>query len=124
MNEGNAITWFEIPANDLDRASRFYETVLDRKLTRETMGAYEMAIFPFARPGVGGCVTKLAGFEPGASGNLVYLDAGAKLDPVLARVGAAGGSVVLPKTALPDDMGVFAHIIDSEGNRVGLHARQ
>jgi predicted enzyme related to lactoylglutathione lyase len=30
--------------------------------------------------------------------------------------------VVLDKTALPDGLGVFAHILDCEGNRVGLHA--
>ena len=36
----------------------------------------------------------------------------------------AGGKVALPKTALPEGLGFFAHIIDSEGNRVGLHALQ
>ena len=28
----DAINWFEIPVRDLNRAQRFYETVLDRKL--------------------------------------------------------------------------------------------
>ena len=57
-----------------------------------------------------------------ANGTLVYLNAGPSLDAWLARVPAAGGSVALPKVTLPDGMGCFAHIIDSEGNRVGLHA--
>jgi uncharacterized protein len=62
---------------------------------------------------------------PGASqsgGTLVYLNAGASLDSVLARVIAAGGQIALPRQALPPGMGFFAHIIDSDGNRVGLHA--
>lgn len=28
----------------------------------------------------------------------------------------------IPCTELPDGLGCFAHIIDTEGNRVGLHA--
>jgi predicted enzyme related to lactoylglutathione lyase len=39
-------------------------------------------------------------------------------------VQGAGGEIALPKTALPPGLGFFAHIIDSEGNRVGLHALQ
>lgn len=31
---GDAISWFEIPVRDLQRAQRFYETVLERKLLR------------------------------------------------------------------------------------------
>ena len=57
-----------------------------------------------------------------ANGTLVYLNAGPSLDAWLARVPAVGGSVALPKVTLPEGMGCFAHIIDSEGNRVGLHA--
>jgi uncharacterized protein len=53
---------------------------------------------------------------------VVYLNAGATIDPVLARVAKVGGAVATPKTALPPGMGFFAHITDSEGNRVGLHA--
>src|ERR1700757_2306393 len=40
----------------------------------------------------------------------------------LPRVPKAGGEVLLPRTALPDGMGYFAQIRDTEGNRVGLHA--
>ena len=53
---------------------------------------------------------------------MLYVNAGEELDPVLNRVVNAGGSITLPRTALPPGMGFYAHIIDSEGNRVGLHA--
>jgi predicted enzyme related to lactoylglutathione lyase len=37
-------------------------------------------------------------------------------------VARAAGQVVTPKVALPEGMGFFAHIADTEGNVVGLHA--
>jgi predicted enzyme related to lactoylglutathione lyase len=55
-------------------------------------------------------------------GTLVYLDASPSLDAALNRVLAQGGSVALPRTALPPGMGFFAHINDLDGNRIGLHA--
>ena len=53
---------------------------------------------------------------------MVYLGVDPGLDEALERVKRAGGKVALPKTELPEGMGVYAHVIDSEGNRVGLHA--
>ena len=44
------------------------------------------------------------------------------LDAALQRAVAAGGAVALPRQALPEGMGFFAHITDLDGNRVGLHA--
>jgi hypothetical protein len=125
MERNDAVTWFEIPAADLERAIRFYETLLGAKLRREAMGPFEGAIFPYRQPGVGGCVIRGEPFQPGTQGTLVYLNAGPRLDATLARVAAAGGTIDVPKTAVPGSgMGHFAVIVDSEGNRVGLHALQ
>jgi uncharacterized protein len=119
----NAITWFEIPTQDLNRAAGFYAQVVGTQLRRETMGPHEMAIFPYTAPaGVGGCLIATETFTPSTEGSLVYLHVGKDLDAALARTAKAGGKVALGKTALPGDLGHFAHIIDSEGNRVGLHA--
>lgn len=121
MQAKDAITWFEIPATDLGRAARFYEAVLGIELKREAMGPQQMAVFPFQAPGVGGCVTAGDGNRPADHGNIVYLNAGASLDAALGRVARAGGRIALGRTALPEGMGFFAQIVDSEGNRVGLH---
>ena len=119
----NALNWFEIPAADLDRATRFYESLLDKKLRREEMGGMAMGVFPHEEnSGVGGCVMAGEGCAPAEGGTIVYLDAGPLIDIVLGRVGKAGGKIALDKTALPPGMGYFAHIIDTEGNRGGVHA--
>jgi predicted enzyme related to lactoylglutathione lyase len=119
----DAISWFEIPVRDLDRAQRFYETVLDRKLTRETMDEERLAIFPAAEGRTQGCINIGAQpVAPSTSGTRVYLDASPSIDAALSRVADAGGKVVVRKTALPSGMGYWAHMNDTEGNVVGLHA--
>ena len=123
MEHRSALNWFEIPVRDMDRAQAFYETLLATTIRRETIPPNQLGVFSYDEPGVGGCL--LAGEsapQPSASGTLIYLNAGASLDAVLARVESAGGRVATPKVQLPGDMGVFAHITDTEGNRVGLHA--
>lgn len=122
----HAINWFEIPVRDIDRAQRFYETLLNRPLRREAMGPEAtLAVFPYeAGSGVGGCL--YAGAQapvPTAHGTVVYLNAEPSLNVVLARLPEAGGKLLLPRTELPEGMGAFAHVEDSEGNRVGLHGK-
>ncbi|SFB86357.1 hypothetical protein SAMN05216344_104200 [Polaromonas sp. OV174] len=119
----NAISWVEIPSTQLEQAQAFYQAVLNCSLRREPMGPSEGAVFPYEGEGVGGAL--IAGptaSAPGAGGVLVYLDASPSLDAALARVIQAGGSIALPRQALPPGMGFFAHIVDLDGNRVGLHA--
>jgi len=119
----DSITWFEIPTRDIDRAARFYETLLGKTLRRETMNGMSLAVFPKADDGVSGCLQSGPGVAaPAGGGTLVYLDAAPSLAAALARAQEAGGRVAKEKTALPPGMGFFAHIEDLEGNRVGLHA--
>ena len=120
----NVVNWFEIPVTNLDRAQRFYEAILGGHMHRESMGPNPMAVFPYSRgEGVGGALMQVDGAVINGHATLVYLNAGASLDAALARVPPAGGQVALPRQALPPGMGSFAHIIDPDGNRVGLHAQ-
>jgi len=118
----NRVVWFEIPAGDLARATRFCETILATSLKAETFGTHELSVFAHDDDAASGCLMKGPGFEPSKSGVVAYLNADPSLDAVLARVERAGGKIAVPRTDLPGDMGSFAHIIDSEGNRVRLHA--
>lgn len=121
----HALNWFEIPVTDMDRAVRFYEALSGLSLKREAFGGpgQELAVFPGDRESdVRGALFRNPAMQPADQGTLVYLNAGPTLEPWLSRVESAGGRVALPKVTLPEGMGCFAHIIDSEGNRVGLHA--
>jgi predicted enzyme related to lactoylglutathione lyase len=115
------VVWFEIPALDLNRAIRFYETIFDTNLKRLTMDLGELAAFPFPPPGIGGCVIKSEQLKAGA-GTMIYLNAGPNLNTVRDRVEAAGGKILMPNVTLPNDMGVYTWILDTEGNTVALHA--
>ena len=121
----HALDWFEIPVADMDRAIRFYETASASKLRRESFGGpgQELAVFAVKdEAAVKGALIRAPHATPSAQGAIVYLNAAPAIDAWLERAQRAGGKVLLGKTALPDGMGFFAHVMDTEGNRVGLHA--
>lgn len=126
--KNNAVGWFEIPVNDMDRAVSFYETVLNMKLDRNKMGPVEMAWFPWQEGGTGAAGSLVfynEFYKPSTNGVLVYLTAhSGDLENELARVEPAGGKVLQPKTKISDEYGFMAVITDSEGNRVALHSLQ
>jgi predicted enzyme related to lactoylglutathione lyase len=119
----SAVAWFEIPSRDLDRARRFYETILDCTMTKDDFGDPEdvMCIFPTEQSGVSGALVKRSFHRPTGEGTLVYLSCDGKLDAVMGRVEAAGGKMLVPRTPVPGGYGAFACIRDTEGNHVGLH---
>jgi predicted enzyme related to lactoylglutathione lyase len=118
------IHWFEIFVTDIERAVRFYQTVLNVDLRRENEDGRPMAIFASAvQEGVGGALVRQPGREPTSQGVLVYLDADGKLDACLSRVAAAGGTVVQPRTDIGAP-GFIALVRDTEGNIVGLHSER
>jgi uncharacterized protein len=117
----HAINWFEIPCDDLDRATRFYETVLGMKMQREIM-TEPASLFASDPSGTGGMLVKRSVRRPGRSGALVYLNCDGNLDAVISRIGPAGGLILMPKTPVPGGHGHFAFMRDSEGNHIGLHS--
>jgi predicted enzyme related to lactoylglutathione lyase len=118
----SAVTWFEIPTVDFDRARRFYETIFETTLNEMPFGDARIAVFAYDDPGVGGCLDEGSSSRPADGGVVIYLAAHGRIDRTLERVAGAGGRVVTPKTELPK-IGFVAHIVDSEGNRVGLHSK-
>lgn len=118
----NALNWFEIPVTDFARAKAFYETVLGRSIEPMTMGPVTMGMLSTDPAGVGGALVQGDCPTPSQQGTLVYLNGGEDLAPMLARVESAGGTIAVPKTDIGNDFGFFAHFIDTEGNKVGLHS--
>jgi hypothetical protein len=121
----NTINWYEIPTTDLDRAARFYETLLGIKLKREVFFGTPHAIFVRGEgtgegtKGVGGSLVANPKLKPGGGG-VVYLDARGDLAGALERAPKAGGKVLMPSTSI-GPMGTIALVEDTEGNTVGLH---
>ncbi|HEY5326226.1 MAG TPA: VOC family protein [Mucilaginibacter sp.] len=128
-SQTNVLTWFEIPVSDIDRAKTFYETILDIEMVKRTDGNDEAVFFPFdpnvvqATSGrITGVLSKTGRNSPSASGTLVYINASPGIKAVLDKVEQAGGKIVAPKTQIP--AGYIAIIIDTEGNKIGLHAER
>lgn len=121
----NAINWFEIPAQDIDRAKTFYETIFGFRMPDLDIGdGLKMALFPAESGTVGGALIQNQVFyKPSkTNGPLIYLNANPDLQQVLDKVEGAGGEVSIPKRIISDENGYMAIIIDTEGNRIALHS--
>src|SRR3954471_20349977 len=96
----NAISWFEIPATDLDRAQKFYESIFQISLIPMDLPNLKMRMFPLEdMMGVGGAVCEEEGFyKPSATdGPMIYLNANPDVQNVLDRIEKAGGKIIVPK---------------------------
>ena len=122
----HAISWFEIPATDINRAQKFYEAVLGVSMIPMEMPGLNMRMFPVENmtDGIGGALVNSADFYKPSStdGSLVYLNGNPDVQNVLDKVEAAGGKIVVPKTEISPEYGFMAVIIDTEGNRVAFHS--
>lgn len=126
MNFKNVVSWFEIPAIDIDRAQQFYEAIFDIRMNPMNTPNLQMRMFPIEDPmgGIGGAICKAGDFyKPSATdGALIYLNGNPDVQLVLDKVEAAGGKIVIPKTQISPDHGHMAVFLDTEGNRVALHS--
>lgn len=122
----HAISWFEIPATDIERAQTFYETILQVKMINMDFPGVKMRSFPIDDPmeGIGGTIIDTGGFhKPSATdGVLVYLNANPDVQIVLDRVESAGGVIIIPKREISPDYGFMGMFTDTEGNRIALHS--
>lgn len=126
MTKMNAVGWFDIYVDDLDRAVAFYETMLGAKLEAmgDPTGETKMMSFPAEMSvyGAGGALTKAPHAGPGVGGTIVYFmveDCAVQQE----RAAKAGGRVVRPKFSI----GEFGFVLlcqDSEGNMIGFNSQQ
>jgi len=122
----NAISWFEIPTTELQRAQTFYETIFEIQMISIDTPNLKMRMFPIEDPmnGIGGALSYAEGFyKPSATdGPLIYLNANPDVQIVLNKIEKAGGKILVPKTEISPEYGFMAVFIDTEGNRVALHS--
>ncbi|MEO6539678.1 MAG: VOC family protein [Ferruginibacter sp.] len=122
----NAISWFEIPTTDINRAQKFYETIFDMTMMPMDFPNIKMRMFPLddMMTQVGGALVDSGGFHKASvtDGPLIYLNANPDVQNILDRVEAAGGKILVPKTEISPDYGFMGVFSDTEGNRIGLHS--
>jgi predicted enzyme related to lactoylglutathione lyase len=126
MTFKNAISWFEIPASDIQRAQKFYELIFNISMIPMDLPEVKMRMFPLTdmMNGVGGAICFSPGFYTPSpdKGLVVYLNANPDVQIILDRIVTAGGLIIVPKTQISPEHGYMAVFIDSEGNRVALHS--
>jgi len=117
------VVHFEIPYDDGDRARKFYAEAFDWQLQEMPGMEYTLVLSGPSgdqgptEPGYinGGM---LAREESAATGPVLVVDV-PDIEAALERVGALGGSTVVPKQPV-GEMGFTAYVKDPEGNVVGL----
>jgi len=134
MNHWNPISWFEIPARDLDTSRRYYERLFDITLQEvevvtRNYGPEErkvkMALFP-GGPGSTGPIGALVELSfrriSREKGAIVYFQC-ENLKEKLQYADGLGGDILMLKTPI-GEYGFIAHFNDVAGNRIGLHSMQ
>ncbi len=122
----NAINWFEIPVTDLARAKKFYEALFEITMPTTEMMGYQMAFFPMSEmPNgkVSGALVQGETHKPSMDGVVLYLNANPEIQAVINRVEPNGGKIIMPKMLISEQIGYMAYFVDTEGNRLALHAQ-
>lgn len=117
----NLAVWLDVPVVDLDRATRFYESVLGRDADRQSFDDCEFAVL-MHESGNGACLVPSPKLVSRDQGILVYLNVNGRIRDAVEKVKENGGEVLEDVHAIGPH-GFKAVAIDSEGNRIALHAR-
>jgi uncharacterized protein len=120
------IAYFEIPADNVDRAKHFYHSLLGWKIapvTAPTMDREKMAAMEYHEIVTGDAkegTMNMGGLYKRQMGetikNYVMVE---DIDKVLAKVEKLGGKIVMPKEMIKG-VGLVAIIRDTEGNGIGI----
>lgn len=119
------IGFFDIYVEDMNRAQKFYESVLDTTLTKiedPNDSSVEMLMFgdDFSSHGAGGSLVKVKGSKPGIGGTMVYFsceDCAIESEKVI----TAGGKIASSKHPIGEH-GFVSLAFDTEGNMIGFHS--
>jgi predicted enzyme related to lactoylglutathione lyase len=121
----NSLNWFEICVTDIARAKKFYQAIFNVTLEDWNLPGLLMAVFPSV-PGNGkatGALVQSESHKPSMDGAVIYLNADPDLSLVLSRIEPNGGTILMPKTLITEEIGYMAFFSDTEGNRMALHSQ-
>jgi uncharacterized protein len=112
------IVHFEIPADNPDRAQKFYTGVFGWKVAKFPGYPIDYRLVTAGdekEPGINGAIMA-RGQEKSVIDTIDVPD----VDAYIKKIKAAGGKVVLPKSAIPG-VGYMAYFTDTEGNKLGIY---
>jgi len=121
----SAVVWFEVYADDVDRAAWFYERAFGwstRPFTEyDPSGGYLLLSYEAGARSSGAIVRRPQGESGSSSGwnSVLYIEV-EDVAVAIARVEAAGGTLIEGTRPIGGNDGVFSLVRDSEGNVVGL----
>ena len=120
----NSVVHFEVPADDLERAKKFYGSVFGWQLMDmgPNMGNYVLATTTESdqagpkKPGAinGGMMKR----TENKKAPIIVIDV-ENIDEHVKKVEMAGGKIIEPKMPV-GDMGLLAYVTDTEGNLIGV----
>ncbi len=125
QQQTNVVGWFEIYVQDMSRARKFYETVLDKRMEEAPIGdmeGFQMTFFPWVEnaPNAAGALVKAKGVPSGGNSTMVYFTS-EDCAVEESRVQNAGGKIL--KAKFPIGQYGFCSICqDTEGNAFGIHS--
>lgn len=113
-----AIVHFEIPADDVARAQKFYKQAFGWKISDPfKMDYFFIETRKQGEDGINGGLMQRK--NPGQP--FMNYIAVKSVDAALTRVEKAGGTICMPKTEIGQNMGWIAAFKDTEGNVMGFH---
>ena len=119
------IAYFQIPADDIDRAKRFYRSLLGWTIepTTASQSPEEAATLQYQDVVTGeaeeGTLNTGGLYRRQTSEQIMNHVKVENLDEVLANVERLGGTIVMPKMDM-QEIGLDTVIRDTEGNTIGL----
>jgi len=115
------ISYFEVPADDVSRAKKFYTGVLGWDFMRTKVPGIPVEYWNITTGKSRKDTLNMGGLyqrREESSRMLMYAQV-KDIDKALAQVESLGGKILSPKMTLPT-VGILVTIIDSEGNLIGL----
>ncbi|TGK50201.1 VOC family protein [Leptospira kanakyensis] len=124
MLKPNAIGWFDIYVDHLDRATKFYEEICNQKLEDliDPTGETKMKVFTgeMNTYGSSGALVLSNHYKPGKGGTLVYFSV-EDCELSESKIEKVGGKIIRPKFSI-GNFGFVTLCEDSEGNLIGLNS--
>ena len=110
------VSHFNVPADNPERAQKFYEKVFDWKFEKwDGPTDYWIATTGTEEPGINGGLSKRVPGQIGITNTITV----PSVDEFSKKIMDKGGQIILPKMAFPK-VGWVAYCTDTEGNVFGI----